>query len=289
MKRRILTWLAVLVPLLAVACAGPRQQVHPPASACRFRLQHPGQQAARAMAQALAERLRALGMNGARARVLDQGRVQVDLAADGCDEQLAARLARPPRLDFHLADDGEDALAWLRSRLPGDGSVRLATETLTLPAGARSSSYLLANSRRRMEKFLSEVEVPARRRFAILPGEWGVAAYLVEDPPGLTPVVAQARVVEDEPGLVEVAIELEGESARRFASLTRANLGRRLAIIIDGDIRSLPVIRTTITGGRARIVSSPLLPVEVARRQARSLAASLLAWQLAGGLELVQP
>jgi len=35
--------------------------------------------------------------------------------------------------------------------------------------------------------------------------------------------------------------------------MTRRNVGKRLAIIIDGQVYSAPVIRTEISGGKAEI------------------------------------
>ncbi len=41
--------------------------------------------------------------------------------------------------------------------------------------------------------------------------------------------------------------------ARRFAETSRANIGKRFAIVLDNQILSAPVIRTAITGGRGQI------------------------------------
>jgi protein-export membrane protein SecD len=41
--------------------------------------------------------------------------------------------------------------------------------------------------------------------------------------------------------------------ARRFADVTRANVGRPFAIVLDGKVISAPVIREPITGGRGQI------------------------------------
>lgn len=44
--------------------------------------------------------------------------------------------------------------------------------------------------------------------------------------------------------------------ARRFADITRANVGRPFAIVLDGKVISSPVIREPITGGRGQISGS---------------------------------
>jgi preprotein translocase subunit SecD len=44
--------------------------------------------------------------------------------------------------------------------------------------------------------------------------------------------------------------------ATRFAQVTKANVGNHLAIVLDGVVRSAPVIRERIPGGRASITGS---------------------------------
>ncbi len=50
-----------------------------------------------------------------------------------------------------------------------------------------------------------------------------------------------------------VAIKFNKEGAELFAKITRENVGRRLAIFLDGNVQSLPVIREEISGGTASI------------------------------------
>jgi len=50
-----------------------------------------------------------------------------------------------------------------------------------------------------------------------------------------------------------VSVELSPEGARAFAAITEANVGRRLAIILDGNVHSAPVIRERIPSGQAQI------------------------------------
>jgi preprotein translocase subunit SecD len=50
-----------------------------------------------------------------------------------------------------------------------------------------------------------------------------------------------------------VSLELTGTGGRVFADLTSANVGRRLAIVLDGNLYSAPVIRERIPSGQAQI------------------------------------
>ncbi len=53
-----------------------------------------------------------------------------------------------------------------------------------------------------------------------------------------------------------VSLEFNGRGASRFAEITTENVGRRLAIVLDGTVYSAPVIQTAITQGRAEISGS---------------------------------
>ncbi len=53
-----------------------------------------------------------------------------------------------------------------------------------------------------------------------------------------------------------VSLTLNGRGARLFERITAENVGRRLAIILDGKVQSAPVIRERIGGGRAVITGS---------------------------------
>lgn len=65
--------------------------------------------------------------------------------------------------------------------------------------------------------------------------------------------LVDARVQYDRFNRPEVALEFTSEGAKKFAELTRNNIGRRLAIVLDGTIYSAPTIQTAITDGRAVI------------------------------------
>jgi len=53
-----------------------------------------------------------------------------------------------------------------------------------------------------------------------------------------------------------VAIDLTSRGGKIFASLTEKNVGRRMAIVLDGVVKSAPVIRERILGGSAQISGS---------------------------------
>jgi preprotein translocase subunit SecD len=66
--------------------------------------------------------------------------------------------------------------------------------------------------------------------------------------------VATARVsVDQNTSEPYVSVDFNAAGARAFAELTEANVGRRLAIVLDGNVHSAPQIRERIPSGRAQI------------------------------------
>jgi preprotein translocase subunit SecD len=55
------------------------------------------------------------------------------------------------------------------------------------------------------------------------------------------------------PGSAEIDVTFTPEGRKRFAEVTRHSIDKRLAIIIEGQVVSSPVIRTEIPGGKAII------------------------------------
>ena len=81
------------------------------------------------------------------------------------------------------------------------------------------------------------------------------APYLVKRETLLTgDFLSDARVAFD-PQFNEpyVSLTFNAAGARIFERITEANQGRRLAIILDGNVHSAPVIREKIAGGKAQI------------------------------------
>ncbi|HFC46325.1 MAG TPA: protein translocase subunit SecD, partial [Dissulfuribacter thermophilus] len=79
-----------------------------------------------------------------------------------------------------------------------------------------------------------------------------------------------------------VALELTDRGARIFEKITAENVGKRLAIILDGVVRSAPVIRERIAGGHAQISGS------FTHEEAADLAIVLRAGALPAPVEIIQ-
>jgi len=78
--------------------------------------------------------------------------------------------------------------------------------------------------------------------------------YLVKKEAALTGDVLQdARVTIGDFNEPIVGVTFDSKGAVEFEQLTGANVGKRMAIVLDGTVYSAPVIRDRISGGRAVI------------------------------------
>ena len=66
-----------------------------------------------------------------------------------------------------------------------------------------------------------------------------------------------------------VSLEFNDDGAKLFGDITKANIGKIVAIFLDGQPISTPVVQTEITSGRAQITGS--FKVEEARKLVRDL------------------
>ena len=89
----------------------------------------------------------------------------------------------------------------------------------------------------------SEGQAATRHFFCKLKPEQGLTGKYVE----------RAYVTYDELGRPNISLTFNKDGATLFGRVTGANVGRQLAIVLDGEVRSAPVIQDAILGGRAQI------------------------------------
>ncbi|HOX01396.1 MAG TPA: hypothetical protein P5555_02700 [Candidatus Paceibacterota bacterium] len=78
-----------------------------------------------------------------------------------------------------------------------------------------------------------------------------------------------AQVQHDPNGQPQIGIQFTESGRKRFAQVTRENIGKRLAIVIDGQVYSAPRIMTEISGGKGLISGS------FSQKEAADLAAKI--------------
>ncbi|HET6613501.1 MAG TPA: hypothetical protein VFG83_15995, partial [Kofleriaceae bacterium] len=87
--------------------------------------------------------------------------------------------------------------------------------------------------------------------------------------------VVEAHVIMDPvTGRPQTLLMFNRQGARDFGDLTAANVGRHLAIVIDGTVRSAPIVEAAIRGGRVTISGSSG-PIDEQRAEAVALVEAL--------------
>lgn len=78
--------------------------------------------------------------------------------------------------------------------------------------------------------------------------------YIIKREPSLSgETLRDAQAGVNSTGQPAVHFTFDANGARRFAEITRDNVGRRFAIVLDGQAITAPTIREAITGGRGQI------------------------------------
>lgn len=120
------------------------------------------------------------------------------------------------------------------------------------------------------------------------PGKRFLRVYLVNANPALdgsTIIDAKHSMVDrsvDVAGGFETSITFNDEGTRAFASVTGANVGKQLAIILDNKVQSAPNIQERISRGRARITGLD------SNEEAKVLASVLKAGSLPTPMKIIE-
>ena len=170
--------------------------------------------------------------------ITPQGKDRILVQIAGLDskqtEEAKTQLQRVAKLEFSIVDDG--------------GSARLER----IKAGEEIMDPSLVIKPMVTGKDKKEtVEILVKRRPA-LTGESVTRAFAYFDQQGYG-----------------VSLELDGEGAKLFDEVARQNKGRQMAIILDGEVISAPVLQSDHFGGRAQITGN------FDDKEARDLASAL--------------
>ncbi|NMB76153.1 MAG: protein translocase subunit SecD [Myxococcales bacterium] len=101
--------------------------------------------------------------------------------------------------------------------------------------------------------------------------------------------ITDARVQMDpETGHPEVSLTFDRTGAVKFEKLTGAHVRERMAIVLEGEVSSAPVIQQRIAGGRARITLGSTRDYNSALTEANDLAAVLRAGALPAPVRILE-
>ena len=82
------------------------------------------------------------------------------------------------------------------------------------------------------------------------------ALYVEKTPLMDSAAIESVKVSADGSGAPQLEILLTDQGRELFANITRENLNKRLAIVMDGDSYLAPVIRNEITGGKIQLTGT---------------------------------
>ncbi len=210
-------------------------------------------------------------------KIVDENKAAADTAAKAEAESVKPDTATAAA----KSDTGEAALNLSEELITdtGKSDTETVAETSSTPfssllRGLRSDIAVPAENIRQVRSILAEPTVdkllPEDTKFVwgAKPDEVGgksfTLLYLVKEEPELTGSgLSDARVDISQgynnPGTAGqpiVSLTLNRAGARKFARVTGANIGKRLAIVLDDKVYMAPSIRTKIPDGRAIIEGS---------------------------------
>ncbi len=113
-----------------------------------------------------------------------------------------------------------------------------------------------------IRKVLDEASADSEQMVLLHPGKGGGPQIKEMLNVAKTPVLDQsavkaARIVTDEiSGQPQVEVSFTDAGRVLFAAVTRANVDKRLAILVEGKVVKAPIIRTEIKDGRALIAGN---------------------------------
>lgn len=170
-------------------------------------------------------------------------------AMDQALETIRNRIDQLGVRETTVAREGDDEIV---VQLPGIRDPQRAKELIGKTAVLE---FKVVDDSHGVEEALRDGPPPGDEILYGPPDRGGRQPYLVETPLLMTgDVVTDARV---RPGSrlqgPYVSVDLDQRGARIFDALTAENVGRKLAIILDGTVYSAPVIKERISGGKVSI------------------------------------
>jgi preprotein translocase subunit SecD len=188
-------------------------------------------------------------------RKLGSDSIQISLPGQSDPEQAKQLIGTTAQLEFRLVDDNSTFFADVLRSSPPDPKLGI------LSGSADGYPSLEAKEREGLLEYLKD-KVPAGKEVLLecVEGAGGkgkcdkYVTYLVEKEVPLTgESLASADASIGQLNEPEVNITFDAQGGRDFGALTEKQVGKRMAIVLDGVVHSAPRINEKIPNGRARI------------------------------------
>jgi preprotein translocase subunit SecD len=176
----------------------------------------------------------------------------------------------------------DDSSAYMQRAYNGkpSGAVKAEADQWRDDAGHMHNDwYLVSSDRAKLQQYVTDYAlqnpVPGDRKIAIEALPAGARTYYLFAKPIVDgKVIAAASVGHDSVSRATVNITLNADGAKALETETNHNIGRKLAIVVNGAVMSAPVIGAGITGGKLAITVGGADP-QKGDRDAQVLAAAL--------------
>lgn len=213
-----------------------------------------------------------------------QDRIVVQLPGVRDIERAKELIGKTAKLEFKIVNDTippATMTGWLdKAKASG----------IEFKKGERFSDYL-----KKLNEFL-RADLPENHEIAFeKPSSqqaeaMGNIPYLIEATPRITgDDLSDARVqIDPQKNEPYVSMEFKPQGAKRFEDTTGANIGRRMAVVLDGNVYSAPVIQAKIAGGNAQITLGGGANFNKTMSEARDLALVLRAGALPVQLDFLE-
>jgi len=218
--------------------------------------------------------------------ILAQGndRIVVQLPGVRDIERAKELIGKTAKLEFKMVNDTiapQSMQEWM------DKATKAG---ITYKKGDRFSDYL-----KKMNEFLKS-DIPEGHELAFekkvnkATGEESNIPFVVESIAKITgDDLSDARVqIDQQKNEPYVSMDFKAAGAKRFEEATGANIGRRMAVILDGNVYSAPVIQAKIGGGHAQITLGGGINFNKTMSDAKDLALVLRAGALPVQLDFLE-
>ena len=222
--------------------------------------------------------------------------ILVQLPGYSNPEKAKELIGKTAQLEFKIADDSDTSLTQLKDLPAG---VTLDWDRFTGAGDATvQSPYLTSKDRALLESYLKD-KAPKDHSFAIgkidvRPGQPATyRSWMLDKKAGLTgEYITDARVAFDQaPGEGNrpyVQLTFNKTGADLFGALTKNNVKKRMAIVLDDTVDSAPIIQTEIPGGICSIHLGGLKPVNEILDEAKDLALVLKSGALPAPVRILE-
>ena len=218
--------------------------------------------------------------------ILAQGndRIVVQLPGVRDIERAKELIGKTAKLEFKMVNDTispQVMMGWLD---------KASKAGITYKKGDRFSEYL-----KKMNEFV-KADLPEGHELAfekktnLATGEEANIPFVVETVAKINgDDLSDARVqIDQQKNEPYVSMDFKAAGAKRFEDATGANIGRRMAVILDGNVYSAPVIQAKIGGGHAQITLGGGVNFNKSMSEAKDLALVLRAGALPVQLDFLE-